>query len=67
MWREVMAKIRPEGMKTSYKFRTCWGTWDNTDPKGTKHNVMTNEDRKKLGLPIDEQLEDQPKGEQDDK
>ena len=53
-----MGKTRPEGMKTSTKFRSCWGTWKNTDPKNAKHNLMSNEDRKRLGLPVDEQLEE---------
>ena len=59
-----MAKPNPQGMKTSYKYRVVWGTWtDDTNPKETKLNIMSNEDRKRLGLPIDEQLE----GQQDDK
>ena len=53
-----MAKVNPQGMKTNYKSRVVHGTWVGTDEKKKKLNIMSNEDRERLGLPIDNQLDE---------
>ena len=49
-----MAKIRPEGMKTTHKSRVCWGTWKDDDPKNQEYNLVNDEDREKYKKQLEE-------------
>jgi len=41
------------------KTKSNYKTWIDSDPKKTVTNTMNNKDRKRLGLPIDEELENE--------
>jgi len=51
----------------NHKSRGNYTVWVDGDDKPQKLNIMSNEDRLRLGLPICEELENQPKEPQDEK
>jgi len=55
------------GLNKTSKTRGNYTVWVDGDDKPQKLNIMSNEDRLRLGLPICEELENQPKEPQDEK